>query len=682
MKWGMPGMTRGRCFFNRGLVMQNFRQHGWIGIIYACGLFFAVPLQILLTNDLTLLNQKYSNLFQLGDGIQGALITFAPLATGLLLSRYLQVKAPADLWHSLPLRREHLLTSHFLSGAILLLIPIWLTTGMTALANIWSGYLFDFSAEAIWQWGIAVSVISLFIFCFTVFVGICTGQSVLQGIVSCILLLLPYVLMQFISFYFSLYLYGYPYGYFTSSVRTDLWSPIVHLFSVNHRAFGVGELCVYTTMTLVIIALCYLLYRKRHSEIAGQAIAFSYFNPLFKAGVMLCCMLVAGNYFAMNMNGKIGWTFAGYMIGAVIGFAASEMVMRKSWHILNRKVSLHFVVYTLLLGSLLYLPISGWTGYEARVPKIGQISEVYAGSLYNLYAEKPNELNPYVQYSPFSKIHPLSDDADYIEAVQKLHSTIAVIRPKAPAAPSFFYDTRVRTMNMVYCLANGRRLIREYQVPIAGFEPELRAVMETEGYKRTEYVLPQLEGPVQKINISTREGVIVLTKTDDINEFKDLLRQEILAMSYEDQVGDNLPLASIELPVTTSDRNEVTFFSYSLLPSYHKLLAWMADKGYDKFLIKPKDISSIEIAAFEPENVPNAASYYYNPDKYMALARQENRTIVTEDKKSIGAVLDRQKSFSVRKGTYLVKENYVNGSPDYVLVESGSLPLELKQQLR
>ncbi|MFC3750207.1 DUF6449 domain-containing protein [Paenibacillus sp. GCM10012306] len=683
MKWGMPGMIRARYFFNLALIRQNFRQYGWIGIIYTLGLIFTVPLQMFMTGNPSLFNQKVTSLFQLGAGMQGLLIVCIPLSAGLMLFRYLQVKAPADLLHSLPLRREHLLTSHLGSGIVLVLVPVWLCAAITAITRPWTGDLYDFTGKDIWTWAITVSVLSIFLFCFSVFVGICTGQTVIQGIASFVLLILPYMLMQLISYYFSLYLYGYPYAIYTNSIRSDLWSPLVHLFSVSNQAFEFSELCIYVGLTVVVVVLSYLLYRRRHVEMAGQAIAFTYFNPFFKAGVMLCCMLIAGNYFSMNMSGKLVWTFGGYAIGAVVGYIASEMVIRKSWHIMSRKIPLDFAVYTLLLSLLLYIPVSGWTGYEARVPDEEQISQVYAGSLYNLYTQKQNSTNPYEAYNPFNKVDPFSGDKDYIRAVQKLHSTLSVIRPTAPTGDSFYKDSRVRSMSIVYRLKSGHTLTREYQVPIVGFEPELRAIMETEGYKKTEYVLSQLEHDVKTMNISTREGVVVLTHSAEINEFKALLRQEILGMSYADQIGDDVPLASVDIPITMEDRNVVSFYSYSILPSYHKLLNWLANKGYsDKIMITAKNIDSVEIAAFEPKIVSGDRSYYYDPEQYLAIARKENRSVVTQDKDEIADVLKCQKTYMIRKGTYLVKKNYEDGSPEYVLMEADDLSPELRKLLR
>lgn len=175
MKWGMSDMMRSHYYFNSSIFRQNFRQHGWIGIIYALGLLFALPLQLFMSSNPDAKPQEVDHLFRIAGSVQALFIITIPVAAGLFLFRYLQAKSPADLWHSLPLRREHIFTAHLTSGLTLLLLPVWLTAGVVAVVKPWSGNFYIFQGADIWQWCITVSILTLFLFCFSVFVGICTA---------------------------------------------------------------------------------------------------------------------------------------------------------------------------------------------------------------------------------------------------------------------------------------------------------------------------------------------------------------------------------------------------------------------------------------------------------------------------------------------------------------------------
>ncbi len=670
-------MTRSRYFFNSSIIRQNFRQHGWIGIVYALGLLFALPLQMFMSNNPNAVPQEIDHLFRVTGEMQMIFIVSIPVVAGLFLFYYLQTKSPSDMWHSLPLRREHLLTSHLVSGLLLLLIPVWLTAAVVALVRQWGGNLYIFQGNEIWSWCIAVTVLTLFLFCLSVFVGICSGQSVLQGIIIYALLLLPSVGILLMDSHLSMYLYGYP-ELSAYHNNLDNWSPFIRMMNVSGKPFSSVELWIYGGLSALFIGLSYLLYRKRHSEKAGQAIAFVYFNPLFKAGIMICCMLIAGNYFAQMKHQQI--IISGYAIGAIVGYIAAEMIIRKTWQIVTRKVPVEFAIYTALLGLLLYIPASGLTGYENRVPSEDKISGVFAGSSYWMYnrAEDSYEGNFLTDEDLFSK------DKQYIEAVRKLHLAVATIRPENKSSKPYYDYNQYQSFTVAYSLDNGREMLRRYLVPLKGFEPELKAVMESAGFKRAQYAVSQLEKDIDLIRINNSVGnlnkQVVISDPAEITEFKAILKKEILNMSFEDQTNDRASVANIAPIVNIDGIGSSSFFNYSWSASYHELEKWMEEKGYaDKVRSNAEDVESAKLVKVDhnrsPENV-------YDPELLLELADKENQVIVTEDKALLANILKQQRYYSYKNSNYLVKVQYKGGYTDFVMLKASDLTPGLKALLK
>lgn len=666
-------MTPSRLFFNSSIIRQNLRQHGWIGIIYALGLLFALPMQLFMRETPNSLPQEIKNLFQIGNGIQSLFIVVFPVAAGLFLLYYLQVKSPADLWHSLPLRREHLLTTHLLSGLLLLLPPVWLTAAVTAVVRQWGGNMFIYEGMDIWNWCLVVSLLTIFLFCFSLFVGICTGQSIAQGIITYILLLFPAFLISLMNSHLSTYLYGYPYVYSVNS-NAETWSPLMHIMNIAANPFSVREMWIYGALSVFFIALSFLLYRKRHVEKAGQAIAFTAFNPFFKAGVMFCAMLISGTYFT-SYKQQLGWVIGGYAIGAGIGYVVAEMILRKIWQILTRRVPLEWAVYTVLIGLLLYIPASGLTGYENRVPSNDKISGVYAGGNYWMQDYSQDTLaNLPIDQDPFSS------DKDYIEAVRKLHLALAAVRPERNPQSVANY-TRFQSFTLVYRLNNSRKLVREYLVPIKGFEPELKAVMETEAYKREAYNMFQLEENTYRIRLSNRDKVVEISNPVEIAEFKEILKREILNMSFEEQTSDRTTQAYIEV---YSDQKQIVNRSslfYEWEPFYQEMENWLVEKGYaDKVRTTAAEIKSAEIMKDDFDGSLSNEEVY-NPEKHVELARKEKHTAVTVDKTLITTILEHERDFAARHGMILVRMEYKNGNIEYVQLEDSDLTPALRALL-
>lgn len=121
-------MIFNRLFCNRGILIQNFRQHGWIGVLFLITLLFSLPLYI--ATEYRDVPQQITSLFQANGEVQILFAITLPVAAGIFLFRYIQSGAPSDLFHSLPLRRKHLLTINLLTGYAMILIPIWITTAI------------------------------------------------------------------------------------------------------------------------------------------------------------------------------------------------------------------------------------------------------------------------------------------------------------------------------------------------------------------------------------------------------------------------------------------------------------------------------------------------------------------------------------------------------------------------
>lgn len=668
-------MTRSRLFFNSSIIRQNLRQYGWIGILYTLALLFILPLQLFINGDRLKEPVVIDGLFNLGMDIPVILIPF-PIITGLFLSRYLQSKGSSDLIHSLPLRRSHLLSSYTLSGLLLLLPPIWITSVVTILVRPLEGNMYIYHGAEVWLWCLTLTVLTLFLFAFTIFVGICVGQTVLQGVVTIILLLLPAAILKFIAMHLDRYLYGYPGGI---GLQVDItgWAPLLRIKDISYSPFGQTELWVYALLSAAFVSLAFLLYRKRHSEKAGQAMAFTYFNPLFKAGVMLCSMLLALSYFVSIKQGT-GWIVGSVVAGGIIGYILVEMVLRKTWYILSRKLPLELAVYSILLGLLLYVPVSSLTGYETRVPASGKVSAVFAGGNYEDLMQRPYGSQ---STAPAEEADIFSKDPKYIEAVTALHHAVVTAKPGQDALMwNYDYLSRYR-FTFSYQLKSGRTLLRKYLVPVAGFEPELKAVMEHADYKRERYQTSRMKENVESIWLGNLDKVVTISKPQEVQEFKDILTQEILNMSYEDQISDQRSRAYIRVSLKPDPYGNSVNYNYDWFPSYHELGAWLEEKGYaNKVKLTAADVVSAEMFRdIHHSELPSGPKE--NPDTLIEIARTEKRSVMITDKTLVNGILERRRNFTGVEGRVAVRIEYKDGTINYISLEDQEMAPALKALL-
>ena len=125
-------------FINKGILHNDFKRYGWMGVVYLLAWLSAVPLQLVMISSrpeiikVHYTASTYLRVFEFNNSpLSLFLLLMAPVLAGLLIFRYLQTGKAADLEHSLPIRRETLYNTHLLSGLVLLLFPVMITALVT-----------------------------------------------------------------------------------------------------------------------------------------------------------------------------------------------------------------------------------------------------------------------------------------------------------------------------------------------------------------------------------------------------------------------------------------------------------------------------------------------------------------------------------------------------------------------
>ncbi|MDM5279546.1 hypothetical protein QUF95_19280 [Paenibacillus silvae] len=669
-------MIFNRLYFNRGILYQNFRQHGWLGLIYLLLLLLSLPLDIGTAYRENA--EKINSLFM----VRGELLWFfaisIPVVIGLFLFRYIQAGGPSDLYHSLPLKRKHLLTMNLLTGFVMILVPIWITAGITGWVSALleePAYIFD--GRAVWMWGLTMSVISLFMFTLTVAVGMCIGQSVLQGLTVYAICLIPLLFWEAFVLHLQRYLLGFP----DSALRFDSGkiSPIARISTLNNTPPGWNELGIYAALTVILIVLTYIFYRKRHVESATQAITFRIVKPIFRFGFMFTVVLVSGAYFTMiEPRGSEMWGVAGYIIGGIAGYLGAEMIIRKSWLIWSSSLLPRFAVYGIAAALILYVPVADWNGYASNVPTSDRVEKVRIGGDHYIYVDNQSIKMDDDQF--------YSANAGYIDAVVTLHQKIV---DSDPSLRQMGVNRTIRDEEEVridYQLKNGKILSRRYYIPTSDFQQELMGVKNWDDYKTTRYETYILDGDVRHIGIRSGyngDRTAFITNPQLVREFKALLKSEILDQSYEDQQSPWETFASVEIYMNYPDASSSKLMLdranrsaiYEIKPSYSRLIEWLKEnKLYDQLRVSEDEVASAQFIKQEINSPGNLKMVYADP-QFIDGNPQGKQMIVTKNKKIISELLQRQRAgfYTDNDTIYQIKLNFIRGQNAYMILKEDDL---------
>lgn len=347
-------MTLQKYFFNKqaAVIKENLR-HFWVLSLISMLLYlFAGVVPFLISKSSLSDMSDYLEMSLMNTNPFFLLAMFAfPVLIGVSLFKYLHNPSSVSIVHSMPFTRVQLFWGNFISGIILLTVPI-LITGMLYLIMakpVIVGNVDIFTYENVLLWIFSSIIITIFTYIIVIFAGICSGNTAIHTLVSIFFIFLAPAFYATVHGYFGIYLKGYP-GIADNFSSIARFSPLMNTLSEGSR-FSSGNLLLYFVTSVVLVALSIAMYKKRKLERATDSIVFKILEPVLAGLVTFFGMTVMGMWFIsmhdsdenVNIYGNIG-----YAVGTVLFFIISYMIIRKSTKIFTKSTFKAFIAYCII----------------------------------------------------------------------------------------------------------------------------------------------------------------------------------------------------------------------------------------------------------------------------------------------------------------------------------------------
>lgn len=563
MKWGATAMSSKMSYFNRGILINDFKRFGWIGAGYLLGLLLSVPLMILMLHSqlqrdanfaMTLgYRNVYLHVLQFNEP-QALLLALVPILAGLWLFQYLQDGRAADMVHSLPIRREALYNTHILSGLIFLSAPL-LITALVTWAVIAGLGITQVGVLDVLSWLALALLFNLLFFMTSVATAMITGMSTVQAVLSLILLLLPSGLVMLLLYNFKMYAYGFAFEYYV--YNTELLSPLIRM--TNIAAIRSGEIIAYLLVCVALYLAGRYLYRRRQLETAGDAITFGALRPVFKYGATLCFMMLAGAYFFSGQNGSMGWTYFGYAIGALLAYFLIEILFNKSLHVFHWHSVKGCGVFSLIMILLIAWLNLGLGGFEQKLPELDQVESVYLSTSFSPLQAKnrPAAVQAQIalsqaaeQYLPLETPLPVFKNPGSITGIHALHRQLIGNRAEETPAGREEGMANRDTLSLAYNLKNGSQIYRQYSIRLSDYTQQAKPLLESGEYKYLHNRILQIDpADATMINIEAEQvnKSIRLVDPELIQQAVAALRSDIAKETYEEMTSERPAWASMSI---------------------------------------------------------------------------------------------------------------------------------------
>ncbi|MFG6149224.1 DUF6449 domain-containing protein [Halobacillus sp. B23F22_1] len=575
--------------FKKELFKQDFRNVGWISIVYFIGLLFTLPLQLVMALSDEVIEAGNYGMFPHETGlfsttflfeIQMILLFGLPVFMAVFLFRYLHVTSSSDFVHSLPIRRETLFNYRIMSGFIFLLVPILLISFIMALFIGFADVSEFYHTSDLGNWLLLMIIVSMFVFMAGVFVGTLTGLSAVHGVLTFILLLFPMGIVALVFYHISFYVNGFS-GSTVLEQSIPHLSPIVDVADVSSTGAG-GSLIpvsypalgIYLLITVLFYFISRFVYKKRQLESASHPIAVSWLRPVFKFGVTFCFALFAGMYFGETQN-TYGWIIFGYFCGGIVGFFLSVMLLRKTWRVFSVPQWKGLAVYGAAAAVLIsFIPLV-LINYENYVPASEEIKGVYLGSSYYQYDDyKTGEDNQMIEAE------------DTIETVKLLHEKL--LKEGDPLKRDG------ENIFIAYELENGEETYRSYQADSTSLQEELTAISKTKEFKEMNHPILNVDmDQVDRVNIHapSNGNHVEIVEPDKIAGFLGNVKEDIYQMPYQG-INDSAELGSFV--EATLNGEEPVHFSLDL--TYLNAQEWLREEGLqEQVMLQAEDVEYVEV---------------------------------------------------------------------------------------
>ncbi len=258
---------------------------------------------------------------------------------GFVVCRYLMNWQSAVLFASIPVRREKQFAVMVASGLLIYLAALALTALISVVIFASHGCLAY--AGNLYRLMLAGTIWYIFFYALTLFAGMLSGMSTLQGaLLAAAFLYLPVtvgVLGLFCRLFYNFWNLSYLWEAFWHKLSAlfGLTYYLVNLtkeFSIETTRFALdmqlSTLLAYGIAALCLFAACIPLLRLRKHSLAGQPMVFARVASVVKYAIMVPCAMLVGVVF--YYIGDVPAMIFGCAIGGVLSFMLLNVILLKN----------------------------------------------------------------------------------------------------------------------------------------------------------------------------------------------------------------------------------------------------------------------------------------------------------------------------------------------------------------
>lgn len=452
-------------FFNKSIFKKNITHFWPLWLGYFIISLFEIPFGIFLsgrslqyydyTAEMLKSERTYEYVNLMRMLIQPGVIFLVALLAAMVMLSYLYNSRSANMLHSLPVRREELFFTNYLSGLSFLLVPKLIATllgvfvcaglGITEPQYLMIAFLY-------------IAAMLTFFYSFAFVVGMIVGQFWAFPVVYLFLNFMEVIMEAVIRCLLVNLCFGI--GYNWKSSKFSVLSPVVYLTShatidieylmdgtYKYTILGAKCVLIYFLLSIPLMLLALFIYKKKAIETVGDLVTVKWLKPVSRWVITICGGLAAAMIFGQIFYDTVSAAeeFAIVVITAILNsivfFFIAQMFLDKKFKVFSKKRFLEAGIGSLILTAVLCAIEFDVFGIEKKVPDVSDV--VWVG---------------------FENNNSVLTDKEEIKQVTDIQKQIISekkeLEEKAHTNPDTYFNLMIS-----YQLKDGTQLNRMYNIP-------------------------------------------------------------------------------------------------------------------------------------------------------------------------------------------------------------------------
>lgn len=441
-------MVSKKSYFSPAIFRKNISRFWpiWAGYLFMLTMSGPFALFMADANKLTTTKEEFLSQLSRTMNIMASpvIISLFAVLSAMAVFVYLYSARSAFAIHALPIRREGLFLTNYLSGLLFLIVPQLINYILTSLITVGIDVKF---VDNLLPWFASCVFVTILLYSIMVMFCMFSGNFFWPPVLFLIFNLI-YIAMKYMIFTLGhLLLYGIPAKDFWYSQKDFLLSPLYylslkHVFIAASESASPLEIVVnstsfylpYTFAIIGIIGIAFILYKKRSLECVGNVLSYKAMRPFFLWLASTCFVVLSlelfisiffnSDLYLRDQSFRIIFIFV--LAFSLLTFFLTEMIIKKKFRIFTRNKTIEAFIFTALMLISLCSIRYDLFHLESKLPDLNNISSASINYFYKSEFTSIEEIefarNLHLQLIHEKNQHgnPLTDDVHEVNIVYHL----------------------------------------------------------------------------------------------------------------------------------------------------------------------------------------------------------------------------------------------------------------------